>query len=101
MEGRKSQPITSKTAGCVFKNPEGDSAGRLLDASGCKGMSVGGARVSDSHANFIENSGGCSAHDIVTLAVACKNRVQEVFGMSLRFEIKTFGLEDGLLNAQG
>jgi len=92
MEVRKSQPVMSRTAGCVFKNPSGDSAGRLLDASGCKGMCVGGARVSEAHANFIENDGNCTAGDILSLAIECRRKVEEVFGTSLDFEIKTIGI---------
>jgi UDP-N-acetylmuramate dehydrogenase len=91
---RNSQPVKSRTAGCVFRNPKDDSAGRLLDASGCKGMSVGGARVSEVHANFIENIGGCTASDILTLAEKCRKRVFDVFGTPLRFEIKTLGFAD-------
>ncbi|MDR1508801.1 MAG: UDP-N-acetylmuramate dehydrogenase [Synergistaceae bacterium] len=94
MEDRKTQPSVSRTAGCVFRNPSGDSAGRLLDAAGCKGMRVGGARVSASHANFIENIGECTARDILSLALACKKMVQDAFGTLLRFEIKTIGIED-------
>jgi UDP-N-acetylmuramate dehydrogenase len=92
MSGRKSQPVTARTAGCVFKNPEGDSAGRLLDASGCKGMTFGGARVSRTHANFIENFENCSALDILTLAAECRKRVRDAFGTTLDFEIKTLGI---------
>jgi UDP-N-acetylmuramate dehydrogenase len=93
MNGRRSQPVTSRTAGCVFKNPPGDSAGRLLDASGCKGMSVGGARVSSVHANFIENAGDCAAADILSLAAACRKRVMDAFGTALDLEIRTFGIK--------
>jgi UDP-N-acetylmuramate dehydrogenase len=95
MEDRRTQPAASRTAGCVFKNPPGGgSAGRLLDAAGCKGMRSGGARVSETHANFIENMGGCTAHDILSLAFACKKMVWDAFGTSLCFEIKTIGIED-------
>jgi UDP-N-acetylmuramate dehydrogenase len=94
MKGRKTQPLSSRTAGCVFKNPPSDSAGRLLDASGCKGMSVGGARVSETHANFIENYGNCAAADILALATACRKKVEQAFGTVLDFEIKTMGLPD-------
>jgi UDP-N-acetylmuramate dehydrogenase len=94
MEGRKTQPAASHTAGCVFKNPPGGSAGNLLDAAGCKGMRIGGARVSKTHANFIENMGECTAHDIWSLALACKKMVQDAFGTSLCFEIKTIGIEE-------
>jgi UDP-N-acetylmuramate dehydrogenase len=94
MSGRKSQPVMSRTAGCVFRNPDGDSAGRLLDASGCKGMSVGGAKVSEAHANFIENDGSCTARDILILAEMCKKRVWEAFGTTLGFEVKFFGISE-------
>jgi UDP-N-acetylmuramate dehydrogenase len=94
MEGRKTQPALSRTAGCVFRNPPDDSAGRLLDAAGCKGMKIGGARVSETHANFIENIGECTAHDILSLALVCKKMVQDAFGASLSFEIKTIGIEE-------
>jgi UDP-N-acetylmuramate dehydrogenase len=94
MKGRGYQPSASRTAGCVFKNPEGDSAGRLLDESGCKGLSVGGARVSYAHANFIESMADCTASDIMELAAMCRARVRDAFGVFLAFEIKTLGLAD-------
>ena len=100
MAERKSQPVSLRTAGCVFKNPAGDSAGRLLDASGCKGMAVGGARVSEAHANFIENFGNCTALDIISLAALCKRRVRERFGAALDLEIKTLGISEGTSDAQ-
>jgi UDP-N-acetylmuramate dehydrogenase len=99
MSGRKSQPAASRTTGCVFKNPAGDSAGRLLDVSGCKGMSVGGARVSEAHANFIENEGNCTAADIMALALLCRKNVENMFGISLDFEIKTIGMPEVFANA--
>ncbi|MCR5336099.1 MAG: UDP-N-acetylmuramate dehydrogenase [Synergistes sp.] len=88
---KKGQPIGAKTAGCVFKNPEGNSAGRLLDVCGCKKLSVGAARVSQNHANFIENSGGASAADIYALTEMCRKRVYEEYGIVLEYEIKFFG----------
>ena len=101
MAGRKFQPKSSRTAGCVFKNPPRDSAGRLLDLSGCKGMTVGGARVSETHANFIENFGNCTALDILSLAASCRKRVWEKFGAALDFEIQTLGISEAVLDAQG
>ncbi len=90
--GRKAQPRGVRSAGCVFKNPPGDSAGRLLDASGCKSFFLGGARVSPVHANFIENHAGASAEDILSLALLCRKSVFEYFGVTLEFEIKLIGI---------
>jgi UDP-N-acetylmuramate dehydrogenase len=88
---RSLQPAGVRTAGCVFKNPPGERAGKLLDEAGCKGLSSGGARVSPVHANFIENCAGATAADIVKLAIECRQRVFERFGISLQFEIRSFG----------
>lgn len=85
------QPMARKTAGCVFKNPEGDSAGRLLDISGCKGMKYGGAVVSEAHANFIENSNNATSLDIYKLCEKCRKRVYEEHGVELEYEIRMFG----------
>jgi UDP-N-acetylmuramate dehydrogenase len=97
LEQRSSQPLGARTAGCVFKNPPRDKAGRLLEAAGCKGLSVGGAKVSEIHANFIENHGDCSAMDIANLARLCRDMVYEKFGVTLRFEIKSIGFERGFM----
>ncbi|MDR2174487.1 MAG: UDP-N-acetylmuramate dehydrogenase [Synergistaceae bacterium] len=88
---RSSQPRGVKSAGCVFKNPEGDSAGRLLDRSGCKGLRIGGAVVSDVHANFILNSGGATGSDILELMERCRDIVFRKMGISLEPEIKLLG----------
>jgi UDP-N-acetylmuramate dehydrogenase len=93
-EKRRGQPITQKTAGSVFKNPEGDFAGRLLDISGCKGMISGGARVSLQHANFIENHNEASSQDILNLIFLCRDRVRENTGISLYPEVRFVGFED-------
>jgi UDP-N-acetylmuramate dehydrogenase len=89
---RRNQPSGRMTAGCVFKNPPGDSAGRLIELAGCKGLMVGGAAVSEIHANFIENSGGATASDFTSLALRCREKVMERFGIRLRFEITTLGV---------
>ncbi len=91
---RKSQPCGVKTAGCVFKNPQGESAGRLLDRAGCKGLSVGGAVVSGQHANFFENRGNATAKDMTELTRMCGKRVYDTFGVELELEIKTMGFEE-------
>ena len=88
---KRQQPLTKKTAGCVFKNPENDSAGRLLELSGCKGMEVGGALVSPVHANFIENTGAAVSADIFSLSQKMKKRVLERFGVLLEYEVKFIG----------
>jgi UDP-N-acetylmuramate dehydrogenase len=88
---KKGQPLGKKTAGCVFKNPEGTSAGLLLDRSGCKGMRVGGAVVSASHANFIENEGNATSRDIFELCELCRETVYRDHGVYLEYEIKFLG----------
>jgi UDP-N-acetylmuramate dehydrogenase len=87
----ETQPIGPPSSGCVFRNPPGDHAGRLVDLAGGKGLSVGGARVSDVHANYIINTGGATAADVVTLAHKVKALVAEKFGMVLEPEIKLLG----------
>lgn len=94
---RSAQPFGARTAGCVFKNPQSAKAGKMLEEAGCKGLSVGGAKVSDMHANFIENHGDCSAADIAKLAKLCQGKVYEKFGVMLRFEIKSLGFGRGFM----
>ena len=88
---KKGQPLGRRTAGCVFKNPPGAAAGKMLDEAGCKGLRVGGAAVSQSHANFIENDGGALASDIYKLCELCRRRVEERYGVSLEYEIRFIG----------
>ena len=90
-ELRRSQPRGQGTAGCVFRNPPGFSAGRLLDQAGCKGLRRGGARVSEQHANFIENTQDATARDILDLARECRRRVEEQHGLVLEFEVQVLG----------
>lgn len=85
------QPLTSWSAGSVFRNPPGDAAGRLIEAAGCKGMRRGGALVSPKHANFIVNTGGATAADVATLMAEIQRRVWEAFGVWLEPEIKLVG----------
>src|SRR3981189_697789 len=84
---RSSQPLGQKSAGCIFKNPPGASAGRMIDELGLKGLSVGDARVSDRHANFFVNAGHASAKDMLTLMADVRERVQKTYGVSLENEV--------------
>jgi len=88
---KKSQPIGEKSAGCIFKNPEGFHAGKLLDSAGLKGKTHGGARVSEIHANFIINGGGASAKDVLCLIELAKDAVHEREGVELELEIAIVG----------
>jgi UDP-N-acetylmuramate dehydrogenase len=84
---RSSQPLGQKSAGCIFKNPPGGSAGRMIDELGLKGLSVGDARVSDRHANFFVNSGKASAADMLALISDVRQRVEHNFGVMLENEV--------------
>ncbi|MGB7283091.1 MAG: UDP-N-acetylmuramate dehydrogenase [Candidatus Acidiferrum sp.] len=84
---RASQPLGQKSAGCIFKNPPGASAGRLIDELRLKGLSVGDARVSDRHANFFVNSGKASAKDMLALIEGVRERVEKSFGVLLEYEV--------------
>ncbi|BAU58510.1 UDP-N-acetylenolpyruvoylglucosamine reductase [Halorhodospira halochloris] len=91
MRRRKlTQPLGEPTAGSVFRNPPGDSAGRLIEAAGCKGASVGRARVSERHANFIVNEGGKAA-DIEALMAWVRDKVASEFGVYLEPEVHVVG----------
>ena len=85
---KETQPLGEASAGCWFKNPEGDSAGRLIDEAGMKGMSRGGARVSQVHANFFVNTGSGTAADFMELAEMVRKGVREKFGVDLEEEVK-------------
>src|SRR5258707_5350355 len=80
---RSSQPLGQKSAGCIFKNPPGGSAGRMIDELGLKGHSVGDARVSDRHANFFINAGHASAADMLALIADVRGRVRERYRVEL------------------
>lgn len=88
---RRSQPLGMPSAGSVFVNPEGDSAGRLIEELGLKGYTMGGATVSDVHANFIVNSGGASARDVVDLIAHVRAAVEDEYGIELRPEVRFLG----------
>jgi UDP-N-acetylmuramate dehydrogenase len=84
---RSSQPLGQKSAGCIFKNPPGASAGRMIDELGLKGLSVGDARVSDRHANFFVNAGQASARDMLALIADVRGRVEKAFDVKLENEV--------------
>ena len=84
---QRSQPPGERSAGCVFKNPPGDSAGRLIDSLGLKGLSVGGASVSQAHGNFIVNRGDATAQDVIDLLDLIKRKVLERSGVTLQEEV--------------
>jgi UDP-N-acetylmuramate dehydrogenase len=84
---RASQPLNQKSAGCIFKNPPGGSAGRMIDELGLKGHSVGDARVSDRHANFFVNAGSATAADMLALIDDVRRRVRDRFGVELEQEV--------------
>lgn len=87
---KRTQP-PQQSAGSVFKNPEGDYAARLIEQTGLKGQASGKARISERHANFIVNSGGASAADVVALIVEARRRVKERFGVDLELEVELRG----------
>jgi UDP-N-acetylenolpyruvoylglucosamine reductase len=93
---REAQPSGIKTFGSTFKNPdderaEGRSAGRLLEAAGCRGLAHGGARFSEVHANFVENTGEATTADVLELMAAGRRRVHERFGIELEPEVQVLG----------
>jgi UDP-N-acetylmuramate dehydrogenase len=90
-ERNRTQPIKTKNCGSVFKNPPGDSAGRLVEAAGMKGAREGAAQVSEQHANFIVNHGGATAADVDRLVRRVQGSVSERFGVALDTEVERVG----------
>jgi UDP-N-acetylmuramate dehydrogenase len=99
-EQRKAaQPSGIKTFGSTFKNPddpraEGRTAGMLLEAAGCRGLRVGGARFSPKHANFVENMGQATTADVLELMGEGRRRVRSRFGVELEAEVQLLGSAD-------
>jgi UDP-N-acetylenolpyruvoylglucosamine reductase len=93
---KEAQPSGIKTFGSTFMNPEdpradGRSAGQLLDAAGCRGLQVGGARLSPKHANFVENTGGATTADILEVMAEARRKVHDQFGVTLEPEVQVLG----------
>ena len=86
------QPIREKTGGSTFKNPPGGKAWKLIDAAGCRGLTIGGAQVSEMHCNFLINRGDATAADIENLGEEVRRRVRENSGVELHWEIKRIGV---------
>jgi UDP-N-acetylmuramate dehydrogenase len=86
------QPIREKTGGSTFKNPKPDSAWKLIDAAGCRGLRLGGAQVSEMHCNFLINRGDATAADIEALGEEVRRRVKATSGVDLHWEIKRIGV---------
>lgn len=88
---KSSQPLEYPNSGSVFKNPPGSFAGKLIQEAGCRGMRIGGAQVSEKHANFIVNLGGAKSGEVLELISAVRDRVLEKYGVSLEMEVKVLG----------
>ncbi len=88
---KDTQPLTLPNAGCVFKNPGHDAAGRLIEAAGLKGARIGDAQVSDKHANFVVNLGHAKAADVIALIKKVGRTVEERTGLTLELELKIVG----------
>jgi len=93
---RHTQPLRARSCGSTFTNPPGDSAGRLIEAAGLKGLRVGGAQISDRHANFIVVDPGTRAADVLGLLVRVQRAVREAGGPELRPEVRAVGDFGGL-----
>jgi UDP-N-acetylenolpyruvoylglucosamine reductase len=95
---REAQPAGIKTFGSTFKNPDPDdaraggrTAGQLLEAAGCQGLQIGGARLSPKHANFVENRGEATTADVIAVMAEGRQRVREAFGVQLEPEVQLLG----------
>ena len=88
----ESQPITERTGGSTFKNPKGYKAWELIEMAGCRGVSVGGAMVSEQHCNFLVNTGNANATDLENLGNLVQKKVQDATGIELEWEIKLLGI---------
>ena len=96
---KSTQPLKSRSAGSVFKNPKDFSAGYLIDQAGLKGKSIGGATVSDMHANFIINRTNAKADDVVQLIKIIRDTILIKYSIALELEITTLGFSEGTFDA--
>lgn len=88
----ETQPVRSRTGGSTFKNPPGRHAWELVDEAGCRGLTVGGAMVSEKHCNFLINTGAATAEELETLGEEVRSRVRAHSGIDLQWEIKRIGV---------
>lgn len=95
----ESQPLRTRTGGSTFKNPPGRKAWELIDAAGCRGLTMGGAQVSPKHCNFLINTGNATAADIEALGEEVRKRVRETSGVELEWEIRIIGRANGRVGA--
>ncbi len=94
-EREASQPLRSRTGGSTFKNPPGTKAWKLIDEAGCRGLTLGGAQVSEKHCNFLLNLGEATSADIEALGEEVRRRVRERSGIELEWEIQRVGVDRG------
>jgi len=85
---KNTQPMNSHNAGCIFKNPRGMSAGAMIERTGLKGLQIGGAVVSDKHANFIVANQGCTSSDVIALIEQVRQKVRDKFEVDLALELE-------------
>jgi UDP-N-acetylmuramate dehydrogenase len=90
---KKTQPLNKPSAGSVFRNPADASAGMLIESLGLKGFTIGGAQVSEVHANFIVNNGSATAADVLAIILEVRRRVKEEYGQELQTEIRFIGFD--------
>ncbi|XWN33108.1 MAG: UDP-N-acetylmuramate dehydrogenase [Devosia sp.] len=91
----ETQPVRSRTGGSTFKNPPGHKAWQLIDAAGCRGLTIGGAQMSELHCNFMLNLGEATADDLERLGETVRGRVRDTSGVALEWEIKRTGVPLG------
>jgi UDP-N-acetylmuramate dehydrogenase len=90
----ESQPLRTRTGGSTFANPPGHKAWQLIDQAGCRGLTVGGAQVSEKHCNFLINTGTATAADLESLGEEVRRRVHQTSGIELHWEIRRIGIHD-------